>query len=190
MFMQYFDKGSRGLIYINPEREYIIKIGKENKILNEAKWLKKLNSYNIGPELIKTDKNYVIIEYINGKKILDYFQEADKEQILVIIRDILLQCRILDKLKINKLEMHHPLKHIIINSKNKPILIDFERCHFTKRTKNITQFCQFLTSNKVRKIFLKKELIFNKYEIIKRIKIYKNKQNESNFLKLLSMLCQ
>ena len=69
-------------------------------------------------------------------------------------------------------------------------MIDFERCYFTKRTKNITQFCQFLTSNKVRKIFLEKGLIFNKYEIIKRIKIYKNKQNESNFLKLLSMLRQ
>ena len=60
-----------------------------------------------------------------------------------VLKEIENQCKILDKLKINKEEMHKPIKNIIVK-KNKPILIDFERCHYTQRPKNLNQFKQFL----------------------------------------------
>ena len=42
--------------------------------------------------------------------------------------------------------MSHPIKHIIIDKKNKPILIDFDRTRYTIKPANVTQFCDFLIS--------------------------------------------
>ena len=53
------------------------------------------------------------------------------------------QCRILDRLKINKEEMSNPYKHIIING-SKVIMIDFERARFSNKVTNITQFFQYI----------------------------------------------
>ena len=180
--MQYFNKGHRGIIYTDLNRKIIVKISDKKRILNEVKWLKKLNRYKIGPKLIIYNSNYLILRHIKGKKILDYLKESNKKQILPVIKEILLQCRILDKLKINKLEMHHPVKHIIINRKVN--LIDFERAYKTKNTKNLTQFCQFLLSKKVQDLLMQKNIFLDKNKFILILKKYKKKQNESNFLEL------
>jgi predicted Ser/Thr protein kinase len=51
-------------------------------------------------------------------------------------------------LKVNKEEMHHPHKHILVCAKNKkaliPVMIDFERCHLTSKPTNVTQFLEFI----------------------------------------------
>ena len=39
-----------------------------------------------------------------------------------MILDVLEQCFVMDKLGINKLEMHHPVKHVLIK-KNKKVLM-------------------------------------------------------------------
>ena len=40
--------------------------------------------------------------------------------------------------------MHHPQKHILINERNEPVLLDFERCHQTEKPGNVTQFIEFI----------------------------------------------
>ena len=73
--------------------------------------------------------------------------------------------------------MHHPVKHIIIDKS--PVMIDFERCYYTKHPKNITQFCQFLmNTNKT----------LNKKLLINALKIYKSKQNKNNFNQIKKIL--
>jgi len=52
---------------------------------------------------------------------------------------------IMDKLKINKEEMSHPQKHIIIDKNNNLTLIDFERAHYTIKPSNVTQFTDLAT---------------------------------------------
>jgi len=76
-----------------------------------------------------------------------------------IIKNILEQCRIMDKLKINKKEFHKPIKHIIVY-KNKPVMIDFERCYYAEKPKNVTQFCQFISSGVVMELLEKKAIKF------------------------------
>ena len=90
------------------------------------------------------------MEYIKGDRILDYLKKANKTQKIAILTKILDQLYIMDKLKINKLELTNPYKHIIVRN-NEPIQIDFERCIYTNSPKNVTQFIQFLSSGKVGK---------------------------------------
>ncbi len=152
---QIFAKGKRGIIYTfkNNNKTFAIKIKNPEsqailRINNEANFLKILNKYNIGPKLLESGEDYLIYEFIKGKTLKEFMKA--KKLSKKIINGIISQCKILDNLKINKEELHNPVKNIII-SKNKPILIDFERCRFTSRPKNLNQFKQFLRKFNVKR---------------------------------------
>lgn len=176
---KYLAMGKRGVIYTFTKNniKYAIKIKNpdskaKERIRNEAKYLKLLNKYNIGPELAKAKDNYIIYKFIPGNLLKN--QKPTKAQ----IKQILTQCHKLDRLKINKMEMHHPLKHIILKN-NKAYLIDFERCYKTNHPKNTTQFCQYLMGQ---------NLLKNKTKLKQILKQYKKQQSEDNFNKILALL--
>ena|SRR3989344_4720181 len=143
-----FAQGKRGLIYTfkkgrklialkvkNPKSEAI------NRIENEINFLKILNKYNIGPKILDYGKDYFCYEFIDGITLKEYLKKIKNPK--RVLERIMRQCEVMDKLKINKEEMHIPLKNIIVKN-SKPILLDFERCHFTTRPKNVNQFREFL----------------------------------------------
>ncbi len=172
--LKYLAKGKRSEVYIGnyKNKKIIVKKSKRAKI--EAKWLKLLNKYQIGPKFIFLGKNYLIYEFVKGERILDY-----KGSIKFVVKKILEQCRKMDKLGINKKEMQNPYKHILINNK-KVKMIDFERCYYSEKTKNVTQFCQFIREKIFRNLNNK---IFE--EILKE---YKKNPNDKNYSEILEFL--
>ena len=68
--------------------------------------------------------------------------------------------------------MHHPLKHILVDDKNIPVMIDFERCNKTENPKNVTQFVEAICR-------MKKNVNSKKLrELAKQYKENKNTFNE------------
>ena len=188
----YLAKGKRSIVYqgIFQGKKAVMKIinktAPPNVIKNEAKWLKKLKKYKIGPQLYQEGEDYIICEFIEGKKIMDWFKENDKKEIKKITKEILKQCRILDNLRVNKKELQRPVKHIIIGKKIK--MIDFERCKETEHPKNVTQFCQFLTSKNIEDILKEKNIQINKNKLRLLLKKYKKEQNQKNFNTILKYI--
>ena len=88
----------------------------------------------------------------------------------------------------NKEEMSHPQKHIIINKENNPILIDFERMHYTINPSNVTQFSDFLISKNMLTILKKNNIKINKKQIINNAKKYKKQQNKNNFNNIIKTI--
>jgi len=150
-------KGHRGIVEIKGNVAIKRSFTEHYDAEGEAKFLKILNKHHIGPKYISHKKNELKMEYIKGDRILDYLEKSTKKQIIDIIQKILDQLYIMDSLKINKLELTNPYKHIIIRNQ-KPIQIDFERCIYTEKPKNVTQFIQFLNSGKINKIFNDKHI--------------------------------
>lgn len=192
--IKYLAKGHRGVLFTGFYKRKKIAVKTKNpqstavgRIENEAKWLKRLNKFKIGPKLLIHDKDYFAYEYIDGDFIIDCLKKSNKNKIKNIIKNIFNQMLVLDKLKIDKEEMHHPIKHIIV-SKNKPFLIDFERVHYSRSPKNVTQFCQFLMSGYLSRLLQSKKISINKNEIIRLAKIYKNNQNLPNFKKIIDLI--
>lgn len=143
-----FARGKRGLIFVftKNNKKFAVKIKNPkskayNRIQNEINFLKILNKYKIGPKLIDYGEDYFCYKFIEGKLLKEYLEEHKNPK--KVFTAILEQCKVMDKLKINKDEMHLPVKNIVIR-KNKPILLDFERCKFTSRPKNVNQFKEFL----------------------------------------------
>ncbi|MBS3159053.1 hypothetical protein J4206_07250, partial [Candidatus Woesearchaeota archaeon] len=183
--INFLAKGHRGIVYSGTYKgkDIAIKVdlnpGAVSRVDMESRWLKILNKKKIGPKMLHSGKDFLIMEYIDGEKLFDYVQHSNKNQIRHVIQDIFRQCYEMDLLQINKEEMHHPVKHILITTDGAR-MIDFERCRKTLDPKNVTQFCQFLTSGSFAYGLENKGLIINK-RILKFAQKYKNDPSRKNF---------
>lgn len=110
-------------------------------ILKEGKILQIVNKEGIGGKLQIIGEDFIAYEYIEGKHLIDVLNEENKE---ILLKQLLDQAKILDKLKINKEEMHRPYKNVLVDKDLKLYLIDFERSKPTLRPKNVSQVMQFI----------------------------------------------
>ncbi len=205
--IHYFAEGKRGVIYtaksdksklvkshFPSKREIVtvaIKVKKkeskaEDAIASEALWLKALNKQGIGPRFLFSEEEYVVYEFVEGEYIEDWLPKASPEAVKKVLVDVLEQCFILDQMKVNKEEMHNPLKHIIIDAKNMPVLIDFERCYETEKPHNVTQFVDFI--GKRQKLLLKKGFAFGLKELREAAVKYKQTYGEKEFEAMVGLL--
>lgn len=178
--IEFFAQGKRSHIYTANYKNKKVAIKTKNpkslaknRIQNEIKFLKILNKHKIGPKLILVKREFFVYEFIQGKEFVEWMK--NKKNIKPMIKKILYKCRVLDKLKTNKMEFTRPIKHIVIH-KNEPHFIDFERCYFIERPKNVTQFCQFL---------IRRQLMKNNKTILQK---YKKDQTEKNFKEILKLI--
>lgn len=191
---KYFAKGHRGIIYRGDwkGKQVIIKCKNprslaENRIQNEAKWLKILNRRKIGPKFLFSGKNYLAYEFVEGIFIADWLEKSNKKQIIMLLKNIFSQMLVLDRLKADKEEMHRPYRHIIVKSR-KPVLIDFERMRIAENPKNVTQFCQFLMNSAISGILAKKSIKISKPRLIGLAKAYKNSRTTMDYKRIINAI--
>ena len=188
---EFFAKGKRSNAYLTiyNKKKAVIKKAKEGSIgaiSDEALWLRKLNIYGIGPKLFYSDDDKVIIEYVKGKRILEFLPNVSTKKALLILKDVFRQCRLLDKLKISKEEMQNPYKHILVDKK--AVMIDFEKCHYAEKPQNVTQFCQFVMSGNMSRILKPKGIMPDKDKSIELLKEYKRDYSEKTYRELLKVI--
>ena len=212
--LSFLSRGKRGYIFLADynKKKVCIKSknpnSKVNTLLNEYNFLKRLKDYNLCPLPIKNHQSFISMQFIEGlpfERFLETYIEKDlKTKIIHIIWQLIDQMLLLDLLGINKQEMTHPAKHILItqrnitqgnitqrnNEKNKefhPILIDFERARFSKNPKNLTQFISYLNSKKISSLLIKKDILINSQTLMIQVKKYKRIiKTDNNFSQGLS----
>ena len=174
--IRFFSQGKRGRIFTGyiGKKKAGIKIKRAgstalNTVSNEIRILKILNKEGIGPELLLYGDDFLAYSFVEGKFILDFIQDADRNSIIDVVKEVFRQCSAMDRLGINKFEMQHPVKHIIVGEKT--VLIDFERARFSPNPKNVTQFCDFLI--RIRKHLGEKDITVDKNRLIRLAKGYK-----------------
>jgi len=182
--IEFLARGKRSKVYTGILNGKNVAIKVTDRAKKEAFWLKILNKKNVGPKLIKSTNGYLVYELVVGERILDYIETHNKKQILNVLKEVFKQCRTMDKLKINKLEMHNPWKHVIIGKKAK--MIDFERCYNTENPKNVTQFGQFLLRKKEN--LRSKCVKINRKNFINLLKQYKTNKTNKTFNQVINSL--
>lgn len=202
--IKYFTHGKRGNIFTGmidrnkfvkthlPSKKDLMKVAikvkrKEStaveRMENEAKWLRVLNKKGIGPKFLFSGENYVIYEFVEGEFILDWLKDKRKEQIEMVLMNILKQCFVMDELRVNKEEMHHPHKHIIVTNFGQVVFLDFERCTRIDKPKNVTQVVEFLS--RINKELWEKGFEFKVKELRKLAKEYKKDLSKESFEKIV-----
>ena len=162
-----------------------------NEMKREAQLLMLANKVGVGPEFISGSKNFIIMEYLGGKKIgdwiLDVKGKGSVRKIKSTIRTVLEDCHNLDKEGLDHGELSNISKHVIVGTKT--TLIDFESSSVRRRVSNVTSATQgiFIGSGISKKInhFYK---IPTKSKIISALRRYKKDKNRKNFDELLKIL--
>ncbi len=185
----YLAKGKRGMVYTGMWKNKKITVKTKNpasqalgRIKIEARMLEILNKESIGPNLQFSGDNFIAYEYVDGEMILDFISRTGKkDEIAGLFAEIFRQLHILDRIRISKEEMHHPVKHILVGKK--PVLIDFERAHYTERPQNVTQFCQFVME--ISGLLMKKGIFIDKKRIVDAAKAYRKDYDIRKVLEVL-----
>ena len=144
----------------------------KHPIQKEGQILKVVNQYGIGGKLFLTGEDFVAYEYIEG---IHLNKVLNEENFKILINQLLDQAYILDKLKIDKGEMHKPYSNVLVDDNLKIYLIDFERAIKSLKPKNVLNLVQFITRGKERN-----------EELMNILREYKENQSEENYNKIKS----
>ena len=149
----------------------------------EAEMLKKANSVRVGPRLLGVSKNFLLMQFIDGILLPKWLEKRKgKAQLRKVLRDVLEQCWRLDEAGLDHGELSHAPKHIILDQKDEPFIVDFETASVNRKPSNVTSICQFLfiggvVAEKVAGELGRKD----KKAIINALKNYKNDRTRENF---------
>ncbi|MGK0689514.1 MAG: hypothetical protein ABWU22_02415, partial [Aquificaceae bacterium] len=129
--LQLFSKGWRGYIYRAKwkDTDVAIKVAKDSEreyaIRKEGEILKLLKGYRGFPQLLEAGEDFLVYEFIDGIPI-EKASLTRSQKAFVYLR-VLELIELLDRLGVNKEELHKLDKNTLIGKDLEVYLIDFER---------------------------------------------------------------
>jgi len=190
-------KGYVGIVVLGKigRKKVAVKIRRNDSprknLKKEAELLKITNRSNVGPKLVGFSKNFLVMEYLEGKKIRDWVANLKKkgssQQLKIVIKKILEDCYSLDRIGLDHGELSNMSKHVIVG--NKITIIDFESSSTDRKVSNVTSATQALCiGSGISKIIGRIYKIPKKEEMISVLRKYKREQTRDSFEKLLDVL--
>ena len=191
-------KGYVGIVVLAKLRKKIVALkirrtDSQRKEMNtEAKLLQIANSSGVGPCYITSSKNFMVMEYLEGKKIASWIKElkgkGSSSKLKSIIKKTLVDCYNLDRIGLDHGELSNISKHVIVG-KSKTTIIDFESSSTKRKVSNVTSATQGIfigsgISRSIQKIYK----IPSKDKIIDALRNYKHDSSKKNFDMLLKIL--
>ncbi len=156
---------------------------------HEAEMLKRANSVNVGPSFLCVSQNFLLMRFVDGVLFPEWLKKPKgKARIRRVLRQVLEQCWRLDREGLDHGELSHAPKHVIVNRKDEPFIVDFETASIKRKPSNVTSICQFLfvggaaageVSEKLDRI--------GKNEIIEALRCYKTSGTRQDFEKVLAV---
>jgi len=114
-------------------------------LLREAELLKLANTVGVGPKFLGVTKHFLLMELVDGGLIEEWLQtHTAKSEVQAVLVDILEQCWRLDSICLDHGELSKAPKHLLLNSKDKAFIVDFETASTVRNASNVTSVCQFL----------------------------------------------
>lgn len=190
--LRFFARGKRGVLYAGETRDsrdapVVVKIATTTdptSVTLEARWLRVMNRMGIGARLSGSGDAWLMCERLDGLNIVEFLsaESTTRANARWALREMLCQCFAMDLAGVNKEEMTHPHRHIIISPSAEKdsapwrcTFIDFEKCNRTKKPKNITQLCQFLTSPRMVALLGAKGVVCDRDRLRQCTKPYKQR---------------
>ena len=152
--------------------------------------LRAANKVGVGPILFHSSKNFIVMEYLDGKKIFDWMSELERgstSKLKLVIKKILSDCYRLDRAGLDHGELSNITKHVIVGKSIK--MLDFESSSLERKVSNVTSATQaiFIGSG-LAKIVQKIYSIPPRPKIITVLREYKKQQSQQSFDNVLRIL--
>jgi putative serine/threonine protein kinase len=189
-------KGSVGLVTLArfKGQYFALKIRRTDanraNMFDEVVYQSLANSIGIGPFLVNFSENFILMEFVNGSNIVEWYSSVrtTDERILKCTALILEQCYLLDCLKLDHGQLNRLDRHIIISKDDRPTILDFETSSAMRRVSNITSVSQSIFLHGPIYSRLQDSINKDRTQIMKNIKDYKIQMNYEKFKKILNLL--
>lgn len=148
------------------------------------------NAANVGPILIDFSENFILMEFIDGRNIVDWsaVDSILTEDIYNVMVSTLEQCYALDRIKLDHGQLSHLKCHLIVSPQKKPTIIDFESASVGRKPSNVTAAANtFLAAIS---LDLRLKYIVRRYqteEIIRSLREYKRTMTRESFNKIIKL---
>ncbi len=156
------------------------------EMTHEAEMLAKANSVGVGPRLIAMEPDFLLMEFVDGAPFPDWATSlkgrGTREKIRKVLRDTLEQCYRLDQVGLDHGELSRAPKHVIIDTAEKPHIVDFETASTIRRTSNVTSISQYLFMKSQLAGILRRKLgIVDREVLVSALRNYKYEPTRQNF---------
>ncbi len=155
----------------------------------EAGFLKLANSAGVGPKFIKSSRNFLLMDLVDGINIFKFMEAENKRaKVLDVASNVLQQCYQLDKIGLDHGELSDMREHVIVAG-DKITIIDFESASISRKMSNVTAAAQYMfiggiVAKKIRKLLK----VHSIETIITSLREYKNDISQENFESLKQVL--
>lgn len=195
-------KGCVGIVVMaitEDERKVAIKIlrtdAEPKRLLHEAEMLRIANSVGVGPRLLGSSENLLLMEYIEGELLPKWVEGLSRERgdtrirLGGVLRDVLEQCWRLDNVGLDHGELSWADKHIIVDPADRPHILDFETASNRRRVSNVTSIAQYLfIKSRTAEVIAKKFGPIDKDALIQALREYKAKRTREQFELILNVV--
>jgi putative serine/threonine protein kinase len=159
------------------------------RMQREARMLRRANAMRVGPEFLNVSRDFLLMQFIDGILLPEWLEIYSRKDVLKkVLEEILKQCWRLDKAHLDHGELSRAPKHIIIDRRDMPVIVDFETASVNRRPANVTSICHFLfLGSSVAKKVMEKMSIKNEKAIVEALRLYKSDQSWKNFQAVLKV---
>lgn len=153
--------------------------------------LQAANNVGVGPKLVASSKNFLVMEYLDGKKIYDWVKELKGKgsvaSLKSTIRKVLSDCYKLDTAGLDHGELSNITKHVIVGKSI--TMIDFESSSLDRQVSNVTSASQaILIGSGLAKMVNRIYKLPPKQKIISTLRKYKELRTRESFDRVLEVL--
>ena len=115
----------------------------------EALYLQMANTLNIGPRLVESDvnENILVMDFVKGIPLAKWLNKNNSKTLLKkLLVKIFAQARKLDEGKLDHGQLGGKLHNILVDAKNNPHIIDFEKASYVRKPRNVNGLVHTLLS--------------------------------------------
>jgi putative serine/threonine protein kinase len=157
----------------------------------EGEVLSRANAVGVGPTLLASSPNFIVMEEVRGRPLLDWLEkmdEVDAEHFRKALRTICEQARMLDVGGIDHRELSDPRRHVVVKGSGEVHLLDFETAGLGDRKRNVNSVLQYLTMAKPYGAKVLAKLGAEEAEVLSALKAYRASPTDVSYEALLKAL--
>ena len=162
------------------------------RMQREAELLRLANSMGIGPSLIDVSQNFLLMNFVEGTLLPQWVEKLKgrrtRSRLSLVVREVLEQCFGLDEGGLDHGELSRAPRHIIVDSQDKPHIVDFESASNIRSVSNVTSISHYLfLRGKTAKAIGFKLGKVQEAELIATLRTYKRERTRENFNEILGL---
>ncbi len=153
----------------------------------EAKMLSAANSVGVGPKLITSTDDVLVMEYIDGRPMHVWARERHTaDEVRAIVGGVLDQCFRLDAAGIDHGELSNSKKHLLVAGR--PYIIDFETAGIDRRCRNLVSVVSYLFFRQIVSPHLAHYLSWEEERLKSAVRTYKGRPSRRAYNRIRDSL--